>query len=235
MWKKFPPRIAVILYAMISWAGLSPSWAAESVRDCADCPEMVRLPAGLPNMARTEVTQGQWQACVAAGACPDRQTRWRGETMPMTNITAQDAETYLSWLSGMTGHLYRLPTGREWEQAARAGTTTIFPWGDQMAPGRAVCQGCDPRFSHTPAPVGSMAANSFGLYDMNGNVWEWTADCSSRSLPLRTGCSLRVIRGGSWYFFARQSGSSSQSDQDSQVPSYDIGFRPVMDNFTPSR
>lgn len=200
---------------------ISPVRAAESLRDCADCPELVRTPDLL--VGRTEVTRGQWLACVRAGACKDRVVRWTQADMPMTDVSARDAETYVAWLSRISGKRYRLPTEGEWERAARAGTMTEYPWGDAMEPGRAVCRGCDPRYAHGPAPVASMASNPWGLYDMNGNVWEWTSDCWA------LGCQHRVVRGGSWYFVPAQSRSAARAPQDSASGGYDIGFRVVRD------
>lgn len=214
-----PRRLAVLVLLALS----APVQAGEPAlfRDCPDCPEMVRLP-GLA-LGRTEVTVGQYQACVTASACRPRQPRWAEADMPMTEITAKDAEDYLAWLSARTRKRYRLPTEAEWQAAAQAGTATAYPWGDEMEPGRAVCQRCDPRFDHRPAPVATMAANPWGLYDMNGNVWEWTADCWDGA------CTSRVVRGGSWYFVPRQSRSDSRAPQDPRVWSYDIGFRVARD------
>lgn len=192
--------------------------AAQVLRDCPDCPELVRLPAGFA-LGRTEVTVGQYAACVAAGACRAQRPRWTEADMPMTDVTSRDAEDYLAWLSARTGRRYRLPGEAEWELAARAGTSAAFPWGDEMEEGRAVCQNCDPRFAHRPAPVATMAPNPWGLHDMNGNVWEWTRDCWAGD------CLRRVVRGGSWYFVARQSRSDARAPQDSRLWSYDIGFR----------
>lgn len=208
----------LFLVVLLCLSGVSAHAAGPSVfRDCADCPDMVRL-AGIA-LGRTEVTVAQYGACVAARACRPRQPRWTEPAMPMTEITARDAEAYLAWLSARTGKRYRLPTEAEWDAAARAGTETAYPWGDAMEPGRAVCQTCDPRFDHRPAPVATMAPNPWGLYDMNGNVWEWTGDCWDGD------CSRRVVRGGSWYFVPRQSRSDSRAPQDAREWSYDIGFR----------
>ncbi len=186
-------------------------------RDCPDCPDMVRLPAFA--LGRTEVTVAQYGACVAARVCAARQVRWTDGQMPMTGVEARDAQAYVEWLAARTGQRYRLPTEAEWETAARAGTTTAYPWGDSMEPGRAVCQRCDPRFDHRPAPVATMAANPWGLHDMNGNVWEWTSDCWAGD------CTRRVIRGGSWYFVPRQSRTDSRAPQSVRESSYDVGFR----------
>lgn len=190
-------------------------------RDCPDCPDMVRLSGHA--LGRTEITVAQYGLCVQAGACRPRQPRWTDPGMPMTDVSARDAETYLAWLSARTGKRYRLPDEAEWQQAARAGTLTAYPWGERMEPGRAVCQTCDPRFVHRPAPVATMAANPWGLHDMNGNVWEWTRDCWNGD------CTNRVVRGGSWYFVPWQSRTDSRAPQDARSWSYDIGFRALRE------
>ncbi|CAA7613196.1 SUMF1/EgtB/PvdO family nonheme iron enzyme [Magnetospirillum sp. UT-4] len=196
--------------------------AAAEPRDCPDCPEMVEL-RGFA-IARTEASVGQWRACEAAMACPVKmKLRWPEDAMPMTDVTAAEAEAYAAWLSRRTGKRYRLPTEAEWEFAAKAGTTTAYPWGEAMEPGRAVCQRCDPRFDHRPAPVATMAPNPWGLHDMNGNVWEWTAECWEPA------CRNRVVRGGSWYFVPFQSRSVARAPQDAKSWSYDVGFRVVRD------
>ena len=128
-----------------------------------------------------------------------------------------DAEAYLAWLnSKLRGHgataggdgPYRLPSEAEWEYAARAGTTTARRWGDAIGAGNANCNGCGSLWNGRElAPVGSFAPNRFGLYDMLGNVWQWTSDCwnenyvgaPSDGSAWSTGdCHKRVLRGGSW-------------------------------------
>lgn len=188
-----------------------------------DLPDMVKIPGAGFRMARTEVSVRQWQVCAQAGACRTVTPRFAEPDLPMTEITARDAEAYAAWLSGRLKAKCRLPTEAEWDLAARAGSATAFPWGEEMRPGQAVCHQCDPRFDHRPAPVGTMPANGSGLHDMNGNVWEWTAECWA------PGCDQRVVKGGSWYFVAAQSRSGSRAPQDARTWSYDIGFRPVCD------
>ncbi len=128
-----------------------------------------------------------------------------------------DAEAYLAWLNsklrGRAGATagdgpYRLPSEAEWEYAARAGTTAARWWGDAIGTGKANCNGCGSAWNGRElAPVGSFAPNPFGLYDMLGNVWQWTSDCWNESYvgapsdgsAWQTGdCSKRVLRGGSW-------------------------------------
>ena len=116
---------------------------------------------------------------------------------------------YAAWLSAETGKNYRLPTEAEWEYAARAGSTTNYSWGNDIGRNRAVCDGCGSRWdTEQTAPVGSFAANAWGLHDMHGNVWEWVEDCwhenyqyapsDGSAWTVGGDCSRRVFRGGSW-------------------------------------
>ncbi|MEO7206275.1 MAG: SUMF1/EgtB/PvdO family nonheme iron enzyme [Steroidobacteraceae bacterium] len=142
---------------------------------------------------------------------------------PVTCTSWNDAKAYASWLSAKTGQHYRLPSASEWEYAARAGGTAAQPWGaeasgacananvaDQSAahryPGWAVFA-CNDGFVQT-APVGSFKANSFGLNDMLGNVFQWTEDCWNAdykgapidgSARMDGDCAERELRGGSWF------------------------------------
>ena len=104
---------------------------------------------------------------------------WGRGRRPVIDVTWDDAQTYVAWLSKITGKPYRLLTEAEYEYAARAGTETAYPWGDEIGDGTmANCDGCGSQWDNKQtAPVGSFAANGFGLYDMVGNVWEWTEDC----------------------------------------------------------
>lgn len=188
----------------------------------AELPAMVPVPGLGFSIARTEVTVGQWGACVEAMACPPRKPRWAVADMPMTGVTAADAESYTFWLNRVTRRHFRLPTETEWEAAARAGTATPWPWGEAMEPGRAVCHLCDPRFADGPAPVGTMAPNPLGLADMHGNVWEWTADCWDGD------CRLRVIKGGAWTVAAGQTRSRASAPRDARARDHDVGFRVVV-------
>jgi formylglycine-generating enzyme required for sulfatase activity len=142
---------------------------------------------------------------------------------PVTCVSWDDAKAYAGWLSTTTGHRYRLPSAADWEYAARSGGEAVQPWNtdgsgacasanvaDQRAahryPGWTVFA-CDDGYVYT-APVGSFKANSFGLNDMLGNVFQWTDDCwhaDYTGLPTdgsaRTygDCSERELRGGSWF------------------------------------
>jgi len=145
---------------------------------------------------------------------------------PVTCVSWNDAKAYIAWFSTATGQDYRLPTEAEFEYALRAGTTTIYPWGEDPdggcssanlfdASGKAmfpefVWEGgeCSDGLPMV-APVGSLEPNPFGLYDITGNVWEWTQDCyvlpypadiptDGSALEVEGDCEQRTVRGGSW-------------------------------------
>jgi formylglycine-generating enzyme required for sulfatase activity len=142
---------------------------------------------------------------------------------PVVCVTWNDVKAYTLWYAEHTGQPYRLPSEAEWEYAARAGTTGTYTWGDDPDGGCAVANyydksGFSPKRTFTPAkcddgfamvaPVGSLAPNPFGLYDMTGNVWEWVEDCYFMPAPLKPvdgspvqasgSCDRRAVKGGSW-------------------------------------
>ncbi len=154
---------------------------------------------------------------------------------PVINITWEDAVAYAAWLSEQTGKSYRLPSEAEWEYAARAGTVTRFSWGNDAGRNRANCNGCGSEWDNEQtAPVGSFAANGWGLYDMHGNVWEWTQDCyNNRYAGAPTDgsawesgiCSVRVLRGGAWYIDPWFLRSSYRESLNIIAGSFYVGFR----------
>ena len=138
---------------------------------------------------------------------------WGRGRRPVINISWDDAVAYAQWLSAQTGESYRLPSEAEWEYAARAGTETLYSWGNEIGRNRANCSSCGSRWDdRRTAPVGSFSPNGWGLHDMHGNVLEWVQDCwngSYRGAPAdgsawESGdCSRRVLRGGSWFSVPR--------------------------------
>jgi formylglycine-generating enzyme required for sulfatase activity len=168
-------------------------------------------------VSKFTVTFGQWDICVAYGDClPVKDTGMGRGRQPAINLTWNDAQTYVRWLSKTTGKTYRLLSEAEYEFAARgnAAPPTRYPWGDdvQLA-GKAManCDGCGSQWDDKrPAPVGQFAPNNFGLYDMAGNVAAWIEDCFHNNYDRAPAdaspwldadsdfCRARGIRGGSW-------------------------------------
>ena len=158
-----------------------------------------------------EVTFAEWYACLDAGGCgsyvPD-DMRWGRGNRPAVNVGWDDAQSYVRWLSARTGKKYRLLSEAEWEYVTRAGTETAYSWGDSIGVNRANCDGCGSAWDNEKtAPVGSFAANAWGVYDMHGNVWEWVQDCSNTNYEGAPtdgsawdsgNCDVRVLRGGCW-------------------------------------
>ena len=190
-------------------------------------------------MSTTEVTFDHWSLCVRAGECatPDDHKWGRGKR-PVINIAWRSAIAYAEFLSQHTGKVYRLPTEAEWEYAARAGTRTRYWWGNKPGKNRANCRKCGTEFYKQSAPVRSFKPNAFGLYDMNGNVWEWVQDCfwqDYRGAPTdaspREGddCRRRTVRGGSWYYIAKLMSSAYRTSFPPSNASYNIGIRLVRE------
>lgn len=163
-------------------------------------------------VSKFELTFDEWDTCVAYGDCTHVSDSGYGAgNRPVINVTWDDAQRYVTWLSKVTGQSYRLLTEAEYEYATRAGTQTAYPWGDDIALNgwfMASCNSCDSKMVIQTTPVGSFAPNGFGLYDTVGNVWEWTEDCEHKnyigaptdgSAWIAGGdCHWRVLRAGSW-------------------------------------
>jgi len=209
--------------------------AGPTLRDCADCPELVVIPPGSYIMGapadepgfsviegpqrrvnihafaagKFDVTRGEWAAFASATkrvtppGCswspsykgePDASWQHLGfaqnDAHPVVCVTWKDTQDYVRWLARRTGHTYRLLTEAEWEYAARAGTTTAYPWGS-AASHEYANYGLDKGFGTGRAsgrdqwvftsPVGSFPPNAFGLTDMHGNVLQWVQDCFAPS------------------------------------------------------
>lgn len=180
-------------------------------------------------MGRYVVTFEQYDCFARAtqrklpGACG-----WGRGSRPIMKISWHDATAYTQWLSELTGEAFRLPTEAEWEYACRAGTKTDYYFGENITEAQVNFN----RIKNKTMPVGSYQPNSFGLYEMHGNVWEWCSDWYGKypSGKVRdpqgpnTG-EMRVLRGGSWFVNAWYSRSFSRACDGPGERDHSRGFR----------
>ena len=203
------------------------------------------------SLGRTAVTFAMWDAAIAAGFVPPSIPRtpndmgWGRDARPVINVSWYDAQAYCAWLNDrlkLRMGTWRLPSEAEWEYACRAGTVTPFSFGTLLLPGLANFGGkrthsrnglLDIEPSGT-VEVGKLPANSWGLHEMHGNVWEWVADGygpypsqSTGSLPLLVdgGKGRRVLRGGGWSGSQETIRSACRGGSESFLGFNDVGFR----------
>jgi formylglycine-generating enzyme required for sulfatase activity len=234
----------------------------QALQDCADCPVVMRIPAGSFTMGQAKgdpsaapqhtvtvrafaigqfpITVGEWKACVVGGGCgfTPRMVKADDRT-PVHNVSWDDAQQYILWLSRSTGEKYRLPTEAEWEYAARAHTSTRYWWGDTVGTMLANCSDCGgSQDARTPLAVGSFKPNPFGLHDMHGGVAQWVADCwfpnyqgahADASARDQKNCQKRVLRGGSFRTDRETITASARGNYDSSVRYIAHGFRVARD------
>jgi formylglycine-generating enzyme required for sulfatase activity/uncharacterized caspase-like protein len=198
------------------------------------------------------VTFDEWDACVADGGCdryrPDDKGWGRG-LRPVINISWNDAKSYVAWLSRKTGKSYRLLSEAEREYVTRAGTTTPFWWGSSISTEQAnyngryyYSGGSRGEFRQQTLPADSFEPNPWGLYQVHGNVWEWTEDClhlgytgapSDGSAWTTGDCSRRVGRGGSWYDDPSNLRAAYRGASPSNQRSNSVGLRIARTLLTP--
>lgn len=192
----------------------------EEGREEYEEPHRVRIERSFA-LGRYEVSFEEYERfVVATGHRRPQDQNWGRHRQPVIDVSWHDATAYTEWLSRETRQRYRLPTEAEWEYAARAGSRTARYWGDDPS---MACRyanvfdrtarrkhdlgwkphSCSDGFTET-APVGRFKPNGFGLYDMLGNVWEWTCSGYEEAYGAQTQQCLsdtgirRAIRGGSW-------------------------------------
>ena len=171
------------------------------------------------------------------------------DKQPVVCVSWNDAQAYVKWLGNKTGKGYRLPSEAEWEYAARGGTTTSRYWGDDpnnacryanvadttKGPGGMGWNNnheCNDGYFFT-APAGSYLPNTFGLYDMIGNAWEWVEDSyhdSYNGAPTDGSVwqgdgAKRVLRGGSWISRPQDARAANRGRNGTANRSNSLGFR----------
>jgi formylglycine-generating enzyme required for sulfatase activity len=202
-------------------------------------------------LAGCDVYDGEWQHKTESSWLHPGFTQ--NSDHPVTCVSWNDAVAYAEWLSAKTGHHYRLPSSSEWEYAARAGVDAALPWNPAM---QAACEhanvadrsaarrypkwsvfACKDGYVNT-APVASFKANAFGIYDMLGNVLEWTQDCwhddyskapVDGSARLDGACVEHELRGGSWFSSPAFVRLSYRNHSASGYRSSSVGVRLVRD------
>ena len=271
------PPLQAPLGPVEEWSGRHPGESfVDTLPDGASGPEMTVVPAGvlhmgcaspvgclleeLPvhevRMARPfalsthEVTHAEF----FRHASPNKRIEPWWADRPVTHLTWGEATAYAAWLSEKTGAEYRLPSESEWEWAARAGTLTAYPWGDEMERTRARCRKCPWQIRGTGkwghevsgldwvSAIGTYPANAWGFHDMHGNAAEWTADCwnpdhlgapADGSARLDGDCSRRVVRGGSYDTPPRAIRSAARVGKPADERYLEVGFR-VLRELRPS-
>ena len=184
-------------------------------------------------MGKSLITVREWRECVTAKACSYEPKASDHDDAPVNNVSWNDTQEYIGWLSKVTQKEYRLPSEAEWEYAARGGTDSKYWWGNSMKPGYANCIGCGGETGQ-PTKIGTNPPNPYGLFISDGSLGEWVADCwvkdyhgapadhAPRMIP---DCRARVLRSGSWRNDASYVRSSSRDWYDASVRYPTHGFR----------
>lgn len=206
-----------------------------------DSTKWITLPDYGLRVMQFEVTFDEWDSCVHNNGCngylPDDEGWGRG-TRPVINVSFDDVSAYVDWYNRTFHKNTRLPTETEWAFIARGNTLSRFWWGDQTGVGHANCSDCGSEWGgKKTAPAGSFPPNPFGVYDITGNVWEWSGNCWENNY-----CNFRPARGGSWFTQSETLSPSFRGLDDSsekrggahrsrRLP--DIGFR-LVEVITPT-
>lgn len=192
-------------------------------------------------VGKYEVTFAQWDACVAEQGCTHKpgDNEWGRGKRPVINVSWADAKQFVAWLAKKTGKPYRLPSEAEWEYAARGNTITRYWWGNEVGVALANCRDCGGNQDRTtPLPVQSFKPNPFGLYDVNGGVGQWVADCwfpnyqgasSDGRAREQKNCQQRVLRGGSFRTDRNGISVAARNYYDASVRYIEHGFRVAAD------
>jgi len=195
-------------------------------------------------VGRFAVTFDEWEACAASGGCNayhPADHEWGRGRHPVIYVSWNDAKAYVDWLSRKTGKIYRLLSEAEWEYVARAGTQTPFWFGSSITAEHANYDfsnsqdwGSKRSFDQKTMSVDSYSENPWGLYQVHGNVSQWTEDChndnyqgapTDGSAWTQGDCSSRVLRGGSLDDYPKYLRAASRNSDPADIRTFDDGFR----------
>jgi formylglycine-generating enzyme required for sulfatase activity len=202
-------------------------------------------------MGKFEVTQKQWNLVMGNNPADFQSWVQKTDDYPVESVSWEDVQSYVSKLNQMTGHVFRLPSEAEWEFACRGKShQDIFSGGNSSVTVDEIANICDKKCQYEwrskqhddgyekISPVGLKKPNSYGLYDMSGNVWEWIEDgydelAYEKHLnknPLITGGKKKVGRGGSWVVHYQLSRCAARRDGEKNKKANDLGFRLIKLN-----
>jgi formylglycine-generating enzyme required for sulfatase activity len=223
-------NLGILLCLLIMAASNSPA-RADTITPAFDAwIATASIPGRHYRMMKYDVTFDLWNLCLEQGGCegyhPDDQG-WGQGNHPVINISFDDAVLFAQWLSRYTGKHFRLPTDEEWEYAAHGGTDTNYWWGDNPDCGKAAYgllanAECSNQEFKTKT-VGSYPPNPYGLYDISGNVWQWTSTCPDPD------CQKRTLRGGSFIDASTYLNLSFKGSGKANLHYMVYGFRLVED------
>jgi formylglycine-generating enzyme required for sulfatase activity len=171
-------------------------------------------------IGKTEVTQALWKAVMG-----DNPSKFQGDDLPVEQVSWYDCKTFISKLNSITGENFRLPTEAEWEYAARGGNKSRgYKYSGSNDIDKVAW--CADNSSDESHPVATKSPNELGIYDMSGNVYEWTSDVWCDDYNSSRDGSYYVYRGGSWFIDARYCRVSDRGDCDALSFTFnDVGLR----------
>lgn len=187
-------------------------------------------------IGETEITQKQWEDVMGTGSNP---SKFKGMYRPVERVTWNDTQKFIEKLNAHEqGSFYRLPTEAEWEYAARAGTQTVWSFGDDAKNLRDYAWYGNEGYKGDSHEVGQKKPNAWGLLDVHGNVWEWVQDWydsksytetpQTNPMGAETG-QYKIYRGGSWVAQASLLRAATRYSGLPMIRSSDIGFRLVRE------
>ena len=183
--------------------------------------EMIEIPSKSYSMGKYPVTVEQWNKYATIKELPLKSGDKRA---PVTEVSYYDVLKYIEWLNETTGCAYRLPDEAEWGHACRAGTTTLYSFGDdesELEHYAWYSKNCVHKM-----PVGLKKPNPWGLYDMHGNIWEMTRSVYKNEIT----DDVTSLKGGMWRLYARLLRSASQLRFYRCIGSINVGFRLIKEN-----